>query len=148
MADLDTTEEITTVERASPDQVVRKTTRQVEPQAKGETPQKVYEKKKTIFRFNQIVWYVLGLVEVLLIFRVVLKAIGANPFSGFASFIYAITAPLASPFNGILGVAATGNSLIEWSTIIAAIVYLSVAWGFVYLMDLIYPISPRDVEAG
>ncbi|RJP46219.1 MAG: YggT family protein [Armatimonadetes bacterium] len=121
-------------------------TRQVEPQAKGEAPQKVYNKKKAIFRFNQIIWYILGLIEVLLAFRIVLKTLGANSYSGFTSLIYALTAPLVTPFNGILGVSITGNSLIEWSTIIAAVVYLCVAWGFVYLMDLIYPITPRDVE--
>ncbi|RJQ27534.1 YggT family protein [Candidatus Parcubacteria bacterium] len=123
------------------------TTRQVEPLAKGEAPQKVYEKKKTILRFNQIIWYILGLVEVLLVFRVILKVLGANPFVGFTSLIYSITTPLSAPFAGILGVSAiTGNSIIEWSTIIAVIVYLCVAWGFVYLVDLIYPITPRDVE--
>ena len=148
MIQADTTqEEVTTVDNTSPQQIVKKTTRQVEPQAKGEAPQKVYEKKKTIFRFNQIIWYVLGLIEVLLVFRLALKALGANPFIGFTSLIYSITAPLAAPFSGILGVTTTGNSVIEWATIIAAIVYLFVAWGIAYLLDLIYPITPKDVEA-
>lgn len=146
MTDSDTTEEITTVEETSPDQVITKTTRQIEPEVKGEAPQKVYEKKKTIFRFNQIIWYILGLIEVLLIFRVALKAVGANSSSGFTSLIYSITAPIAVPFSGILGVSITGNSLIEWSTVVAAIVYLCVAWGLVYLLDLIYPITPKDVD--
>ena len=106
----------------------------------------MYEKKKTIFRFNQIIWYILGLIEVLLVFRTVLKILGANPFVGFTSLIYAITAPLIAPFSGILGVSATGNSTIEWSTIIAGIVYFCVASGLVYLLDLIYPITPNDVE--
>jgi len=140
-------EEITTIENQSPQQVIKKTTKQVEPQVKGEAPQKVYETKKTIFRFNQIIWYVLGLVEVFLIFRIVLKALGANPSDGFTSFIYSLTAPLAVPFHGILAASVTGNSIIEWTTIIAGIVYLCVAWGFVYLLDLIYPITPKDVEA-
>lgn len=131
-----TTEEATT----------KTTTQQVEPQARGETPQKVYEKKKTITRFNKIIWYILCLVEILLIFRVVLKALGANPSVGFTSLIYSLTTPLAEPFKGILGLSITGNSLVEWSTIIAAIVYLCVAWGFIYLLDLIYPITPKDVE--
>lgn len=149
MADSDTIqEEVTTIENRTPEQVVKTTTRQVEPEVKGEAPQKVYDKKKTIFRFNQVVWYILGLIEVLLVFRVVLKALGANPSAGFTSLIYAITSPLAVPFSGILGVSITGDSLIEWSTVIAAIVYLCVAWGFIYLMDLIYPITPRDVETG
>jgi uncharacterized protein YggT (Ycf19 family) len=106
----------------------------------------VYEKKKTIFRFNQVIWYILGFIEVLLVFRTILKILGANQFVGFTSLIYAITNPLVAPFNGILNISVTGNSVIEWSTIIAAIVYLCIAGGLVYLLDLIYPITPRDVE--
>lgn len=139
------TEEVTTIESESPQQIIKKTTTQTEPQARGETPQKVYEKKKTIFRFNQVIWFILGVIEVLLAFRVVLKALGANPQTGFTSLINSLTTPLAEPFRGILNVSITGSSLIEWSTIIAAIVYLCVAWGFVYFMNLVYPISPRDV---
>jgi hypothetical protein len=146
MIESDTTEEVTTINSESPHQIVKKTTKQAEPEARGEAPQKVYEKKKTIFRFNQIIWYILGLIEVLLVFRFVLKLLGANPFIGFTSLIYSITAPLIVPFNGIFGASTTGASLIEWSTIIAAIVYLLVAWGLVYLLDIIYPITPKDVE--
>jgi len=143
---MNTQEEVTTIENQSPQQVIKKTTKQVEPQAKGEAPQKVYEKKKTILRFNQIIWYILGFIEVLLIFRVVLKALGANQYIGFTSLIYSITSPLALPFSGILGISATGSSIIEWSTIIAGIVYLCIAWGLVYLLEIIYPITPRDIE--
>lgn len=142
----DTQEEITIVDSSSPQQIVRKTTRQVEPEAKGEAPQKVYEKKKTIFRFNKIVWYILAVIEIILGFRMTLKALGANPLSGFANLIYTISDPLALPFRGILGTSFGQGTVFEWSTIIAAIVYLCLAWGLVYLLDLIYPISPKDVE--
>lgn len=147
MIQADTTqEEVTTIDNQSPQQIVRKTTREAGPQAKGEAPQKVYEKKKTIFRFNQIIWYILGLIEVLLVFRIVLKALGANSFVGFTSLIYSLTAPLVAPFSGIFGAFTTGNSMIEWSTIIAAIVYFIVAWGLVYLLNIVYPITPKDLE--
>lgn len=141
-----TQEEVTIVENQTPAQVVTKTTKQVEPPVKGEPPQKVYETKKTILRLNQVIWYVLGFIEVLLIFRLALKALGANPGVGFTSLIYTITDPLALPFRGILGISATGNTVLEWSTIIAAIVYLCIAWAFVYLLEIIYPITPKDVE--
>jgi len=143
--DTQTLEE-TTISAPTSQQVVKKTTKQVEPQAKGEAPQIVFEKKKTIFRFNQIIWYILGFIEVLLLFRVILKLLGANSSIGFTSLIYSLTAPLAIPFNGILGATITGNSIIEWSTIVAAIVYLCVAWGFIYFLEMIYPITPKDVE--
>lgn len=139
-------EEVTTIENESPQQVVRKTTRQVEPQARGDAPQRVYETKKTIFRFNQVVWYILGLIEVILGFRMTLKALSANPLSGFTNLIYAISDPLTIPFRGILETSVSQGAVFEWSTIVAAIVYLCVAWGIVYLLDLIYPITPKDVE--
>lgn len=122
------------------------TIRNSEPQAQGEAPQKVFEQKRAIIKFNQIIWYILGLIEVLLVFRFVMKAIGASQTSGFTNFIYSITAPLALPFRGIVGVFVSGNSVIEWSTVIAGAVYLTGAWGLVYLIELLYPISPNDVE--
>src|SRR5436189_5499252 len=91
-------EEITTVEKSSPQQVV-KTTKQLEPAVKMEHPQKVFEKKKTIFRFYQIIWYIVAVVEILLGFRFFLKALASNPFSGFTSFINSITNQLTLPFQ-------------------------------------------------
>ena len=145
MVDPNIQQEVTTVESSNPKQVV-KTTTVATPTVKGEPPQKVYEKKKTIFRFNQVIWYILGVIEVLLAFRFTLKALGADPFSGFANLIYALTEPLAGPFRGILNASTSGNSIIESSTLVAAVVYLCIAWGLVYLLDLVYPITPKDIE--
>ncbi|PIY69495.1 YggT family protein [Candidatus Roizmanbacteria bacterium CG_4_10_14_0_8_um_filter_39_9] len=100
-----------------------------------------------MFRSTQIIWYLLGFIEVLLTFRVFLKLLGAVPFSGFTSLIYSITAPLAMPFIGVVGASVEGRSMIEWSTIIAGIVYLCIAWGLVYLLEIIYPITPKDIES-
>lgn len=142
-----TQEEVITVENSVPSQVSRKTTTRVAPEIKEEAPQKVFDKKKKIFRINQIIWYILGFVEVLLAFRIVLKALGANQGSGFTSFIYSITGPLALPFRGILGESIDGNSLIEWSSVFAAVVYLVIASGLVYFLDLVNPVSREEIEA-
>ena len=141
-----TQEEVTTVENISPSQVVRKTKTQIDPLIKEEAPQKVFDKKKRIFRINQIIWYILGFVEILLAFRIVLKALGANPNSGFTSFIYSITGPFALPFRGILGESIDGSSLLEWSSVFAVVVYLVIAGGLVYLLDLVNPVSKEEVE--
>lgn len=143
-----TQEEVTTVENVAPANIVTKTTTQLEPEVRTEPPQKVFDKKKKIFRMNQIIWYILGFVEVLLIFRLTLKAMGANSFSGFTSFIYTITAPLAQPFRGVIGESLTGGAVIEWSTMFAIIVYLVVAVGLVYLLDIVNPVTPEEVVAG
>lgn len=139
------TEEITTIEHAAPRQVIR-TTKQVSPSIRSEPPQKVFEKKKTIFRFYQVIWYGLGIVETLLLFRFVLKAFGANPFSGFASFIYAVTEPLALPFQGIFPTPGSGIYVVEWSTIIAMVVYALFAYGIIEIFQFVKPVSQEEVE--
>lgn len=144
---MSTQEEITIVENQNPVQVVKKTTKEIQPEVVGEAPQRVFEKKKTIFRSNQIIWYILGFIEVLLFFRLFLKMLGANQNGGFANLIYSITTPLALPFRGIIGTSISGDSVLEWSTIVAGIVYLCVAWGLVYLLEIVYPITPRDLES-
>lgn len=122
------------------------TTKITESPVIGEPAQEVFEKKKTIFRFSQVIWYILGIFEMLFAFRFLLKALGANPNSGFTNFIYSLTDPLVNPFGGIVAPVASGNSIIEWSTGIAALIYFCIAWALVYLLDLFFPITPKDIE--
>lgn len=88
---------------------------------------------KPLYRGTQIVWYVLGLIEVLLAFRFVLKLMGANPEAGFSSFIYTITYIFAAPFLNVFNKSYVAGSIIEWTTILAMFVYLVVAWGIIKL---------------
>ena len=87
-------------------------------QVKTGSPQKDYQTKKAIFRTYQVIWYILGIIEVVLAFRILLKLLGANIYSGFTSFIYAISSPFASPFAGILGITGAAGMVLEWSTLL------------------------------
>lgn len=136
MAQETTTEKVTTVSTAET----------TTPPVTNEHPQKVYEKKKAIFRTHQIIWYILAVIEVLLAFRMVFKALGANPYSGFATLIYTLSDPLAYPFSGILRTSIAQDSIFEWSTIVAAVVYALIAYGIVYLIHMMKPVSPDEVE--
>ena len=138
--------ETTVVTDTTQPQRVQRTTEVVENPIREQSPQKAYETKKTIFRAYQIIWYILAVLEVLFAFRFVFKALGANPFSGFVSLIYSITDPLTFPFQGILGQYTVGNTIFEWSTIIAGVVYALIAWGIVYLFQMIKPVSPEEVS--
>lgn len=87
------------------------------------------------------VWYVLGVVEVLLALRFILKLLGANPASGFVNFIYSVTGLLTAPFDNIFGVASPNagdvvRSVLEPSILVAAAVYALIAWGIVKLLTL------------
>lgn len=112
----------------------------------NQTPQQAYVKKKAIFRAHQVVWYILGLIEVLLGFRFILAMIGANPNSGFTALIYTLSAPFALPFRGIVSSTQIGSSVIEWSTLIAMLVYLVLAYGLVKLFQIAKPTDPTEVE--
>ncbi|KKP55863.1 MAG: hypothetical protein UR50_C0015G0011 [Parcubacteria group bacterium GW2011_GWC1_34_10] len=110
------------------------------------SPQKTYEAKKAIFRSYQVIWYILGVIEVILAFRVMLKLLGASTLSGFTSFIYAISSPFALPFAGILKVTGASGMVLEWSTLIAMIVYAIIAYGIVALFQLVKPTNQEEVE--
>jgi len=138
-------QEVTTVEKAHPTEVIKTTTHVVKPPIQTEHPQKVYEKKKTIFRLYQVIWYIVAVVELLLAFRMTFKVLAANPFSGFAGLVYTLTNPLVFPFNGILAPGVSGNSVFEWSTIIAGFVYFLVAIGLVQLLQFSKPVTPEEV---
>lgn len=116
------------------------------PVVEEELGPRAYHQKKAIFRTYQVIWYILGIIEILLAFRLILKALGANPMSGFTNLIYALSDPLALPFLGILPVTATSNFVFEWSTLIAAAVYLVIAYGIVELMQFVKPVTSEEVE--
>jgi hypothetical protein len=89
---------------------------------------------KPLYRGTQIVWYILGFIEILLAFRLVFKFMGANPEAGFSSFIYGITYVFATPFLAVFrsSVIAQG-SVFEWTTILAMFVYWIIALGIIKL---------------
>ncbi len=89
---------------------------------------------KPLYRGTQVVWYIVGLLEVLLAFRFFLKLFGANPAAGFSNFIYTITWPFAAPFLNVFRVTQVQGSVFEWTTILAMFVYGLVGWGIAKLL--------------
>jgi len=89
---------------------------------------------KPIFKGTQIVWYLTGLLQVLLAFRFVLKLMGANPDAGFSSFIYAVTWPFAAPFLAVFKMTVVQGSIFEWTTLLAMLVYFLIAFAIVKLL--------------
>jgi len=138
-------QEVTTVSAPTTQQVTR-TTKVVKPAVSTGSPQKTYDTKKAIFRTYQIIWYILGVIEVVLAFRFMLKLLGANSQSGFTNFIYAVSDPFALPFAGILGITGGTVSFLEWSTLVAMAVYAVVAYGIVALIQLVKPTNPQEVS--
>jgi len=81
---------------------------------------------------RKIVYYILGILELLLGFRLVFKLLGANPTSAFISFIYNVSGVFLTPFNSIFRTAVNDGietkSVLEPANIIAMIVFAIVAY--------------------
>lgn len=86
------------------------------------------ERRMQTFQISRIVYTILGLLEILLGLRFVLKLIAANPDSGFGSFIYGITNVFVAPFVGLTATPASGGTVLEVTTLIAMAVYALLAW--------------------
>ncbi|KKP65640.1 MAG: hypothetical protein UR68_C0019G0019 [Candidatus Roizmanbacteria bacterium GW2011_GWA2_35_19] len=138
-------QEVTTVSAPTSQQVVRRV-KTVVPAIHTESPQKTYQTKKAIFRSYQAIWYLLGFIEILLAFRIILKFLGANQFSGFANFIYALSAPFTLPFVGIFQTSVSLDLVFEWSSLIAMAVYGVVAYGIIALFQFVKPTNPEEVD--
>lgn len=87
-----------------------------------------------LYRGTQIVWYLIGLIEVLLAFRFVLKLLVANAGAGFTSFIYSVTYFFVTPFLQVFGITQVAGSKFEWTTLLAMFVYWVIAVGIVKLL--------------
>src|SRR5258706_6376712 len=116
------------------------------PVVREEPPKQVYETKRSILRSRQIIWYVLGVVEFLLLFRFLLKLFGANPLSGFMVLVDVLSTPLTIFFSGLFPSSIAGNIVVEWSTLFAMLVYFILAWGISKLFRFKKPVDPQEVE--
>lgn len=91
-------------------------------------------------KVKKIVYYILGVLEVLFAFRLLFKLLGANPGSIFVSFIYTVSQAFMAPFAGIFRPSVTSGvetqSVLEPATIIAMIVYALIAWGIAKMIDI------------
>jgi hypothetical protein len=105
-----------------------------------QTTQKEPERERRIFTFKatQLVWLLLGILEALLALRFGLKLIGANPASPFAVFIYGITGLFLFPFAGLTGTPAAGGMVLEFTTLIAMVVYALIGWAIERIIFVIF----------
>ena len=88
-----------------------------------------------------IVYFLFGLLEVLLAFRFLLKLTGASASSGFVGFIYSFSGAFTWPFEGIFraffGQGVETTSVFEPSTLVAIVVYSIIGWGIVKLVQIL-----------
>ncbi len=87
----------------------------------------------TLYRAKQIVWLIVGLIVALITLRFVLLVFGANMDVGFGALVLSITQPFIAPFLPLFG---EQGARVEFSALIAIVVYLLVGWGINKLLEI------------
>jgi uncharacterized membrane protein len=99
-----------------------------------------------VYKLEDIAWFIIALIMVLILVRFVLLLLGARTGVPFVDFWYNITAPLIAPFAGIFGTTGTYNSYtgmrIEPESLVAMLVYGLVG----YLIVLAIRLLKRNPE--
>lgn len=87
-----------------------------------------------------LIYFFFGLIEMLLVFRLVFKLAGASTISAFVNFIYGVTGMFILPFEGIFSRGTTQGlettAVLEPAILVALVVYAFAAWGIVMLVRI------------
>ena len=90
-------------------------------------------RRAVMYKVEEALYLVFGLIDLLIAIRFVLKLLGANPGSSFVAFVYGITAPMVAPFTGIFNAAQTNGGAFEPSDVVAILIWALVGWVLVRL---------------
>jgi len=85
-----------------------------------------------------LIYLFFGVIDGLLLIRLVLKLLGANPAAGFTQWTYAVTDVLLAPFRNLLPTIGNAHSQLEMSVVVAILVYALIAWVLARLMAIIF----------
>jgi hypothetical protein len=90
------------------------------------------------YLINRLIYVFLGLVEIFLGLRLILKLFGANASNGFVNWVYEMSGVLLDPFRGIFPTPVFQSTyVLELSTIFAMIIYSILAMLLVYVVDFL-----------
>lgn len=104
------------------------------------------ERTKPLYFGIRVIWYIVGIIEALLALRFLLKLMQANPSATFTNFIYSTSEIFVAPFGAVFRNFRVDDSVVEWTTLLAMIVYWLVAIALIKLFVMGKPVS--RTEAG
>ncbi len=85
---------------------------------------------------EQLMWFVLSVINIILLLRFVMKLLGANTGAAFTQFVYTISYPLIQPFLYVFPNQRIEGITFEWVTFVAIIAYGIMAWLIEYFITL------------
>ncbi len=110
-------------------------------------PSDSMQRASAVTRIKQMIYFIFGVISVLILMRFVLLLLGASQASSFVQLIYGVSQPFVAPFLGIFGEPAFNASVVEWASLIGVMVYMLIAYGISRLVELAYaPAHPTTVN--
>ena len=89
-----------------------------------------------VSKLNQVIWFIIGLIELFIIARFVLLLLGARN-TEFVSFIYSVGRVFILPFTGIFeSPTFNGTSYFETAAVLGAIFWVIIGLIITYLISI------------
>lgn len=103
-------------------------------------------REKQIFRITRAIWFIISILEILLVLRFVLKLLQANAGASFTQMIYKLTSIFVEPFRFVFPTPVVEGSAFEWSTLLAIFIYWLIGMGIVKLISMGRPITHEEAK--
>ena len=81
-----------------------------------------------VARIVNFIYYLTGALEVLLLLRIILRLLRANPENQFAKVIYGISDPFVAPFATLFQNPVDPTQMLAINALVAILVYALLAW--------------------
>jgi len=86
-----------------------------------------------------VIYFLLGVLEVILGLRFIFRLFGANENNDFILALYNFSHAFVGPFNNIFNDQTIGSrSVFELSTLVAMLIYALIAWGLIALARVLF----------
>jgi hypothetical protein len=96
------------------------------------------ERQSIIAKVVRFIWLATGILEFMILLRMLLKLIAANPNNVFTQLVYGFTDLFLWPFTGLISSPSAGNGMVlEISSFFALLVYAILAWVAVQLIQIL-----------
>jgi uncharacterized protein YggT (Ycf19 family) len=93
--------------------------------------------KPTLY-LSALIRFIIGLAEVILVLRIVLRLFAANPTASFVHWVYSTSSTLLEPFRGIFQPGVIDKSyVLDFTALFALVVYGLLGSLLVYFSDFL-----------
>jgi uncharacterized membrane protein YuzA (DUF378 family) len=90
------------------------------------------------FFLSKLIHLIIGLAEIVLVLRIILRLFAANPSASFVHWTYTTSNTLLEPFRGIFQPGVIDKSyVLDFTALFALIVYGLIGSLFVYFVDFL-----------